>query len=252
MFFFVSGRLDLTTLMWECCYICNENLRDDPRGRYRHEVAYDDDYVYILGGGTQDQSFDLEVLPAYSLNDNKWSFVKTLPDPNTEANSGYPEPRRFHSCIQQQTVQGMEAIIAGGYRTQEKRFDDIWKLNLKTFQWKRFTQTKLPYTLYFHDAAATENGQMYVFGGVTGINSDLRTNEVHRMWTKIPKLTEMCWEAVLHYNPGLMYKTLMELLTLGIPRHYAQRIGRGQNCDVTFNDLLINPVANVDTTEAGQ
>lgn len=226
--------------MWECCYTCNENIRDDPKGRYRHEVAHDDNYVYILGGGTQDQSFDLEIVPAYSFNENKWIYVKTLPDPNTEANGGYPEPRRFHSCIQQHTDHGTEAIIAGGFKAQDKCFDDIWKLNLKTYQWQRFTLTKLPYTLYFHDATATENGQMFVFGGVTGNNGNLRTNDLHRMWTKIPKLSEICWEALLHYNPQLKDKDLMELLTMGVPRNLAGRIVHGQHCEIGISDLPPN------------
>lgn len=210
-------------------YECKVNLRDDPQGRYRHEVAHDDDYVYVFGGGTQDQSFDLEILPAYNFHTNKWIYVKTLPDPNTEENGGYPEPRRFHSCVQQNTDRGLEAIIAGGYKARDKRFDDIWKINLRTYQWQRFTRTKLPYTLYFHDATAMESGQMYVFGGVTSNNGDLRTNDLHRMWTKIPKLAEICWEALMHYNPKYLDKKLEDLLSMGIPRRFANRIDSGQH-----------------------
>lgn len=210
-------------------------MRDDPKGRYRHEIAYDENFVYILGGGTQDQSFDLEIVPAYSFNDNKWIFVKTKSDPNTEANNGYPEPRRFHSCIQQYSDDGIEAIIVGGYKSQEKRFDDIWKLNLRTHQWQRFVQTKLPYTLYFHDAATTGNGLMYVFGGVTSQSGGLRTNDLHRMWTKIPKLTEMCWEALIHYHPMLLIdKNVNYLLKFGIPRKFAERAAQGSNTGCIF------------------
>lgn len=161
--------------------------------------------------------------------------MKTKADPNTEANNGYPEPRRFHSCIQQYSDDGIEAIIAGGYKSQEKRFDDIWKLNLRTHQWQRFAQTKLPYTLYFHDAATTGNGLMYVFGGVTSQSGGLRTNELHRMWTKIPKLTEMCWEALIHYQPMLLIdKSVNYLLNFGIPRKFAERAAQGSNTGCIF------------------
>lgn len=242
-------RLDLTTRVWECCYTCNENIREDPQGRYRHEVVHDEDHVYILGGGTQDQSFDMEVVPAYSFHENKWIYVKTLPDPNADANGGYPEARRFHSCIQQHTDHGTEAIICGGYKAPDKRFDDIWKLNLKTHQWRRFGQTKLPYTLYFHDATATESGQMFVFGGVTGDNDGrLRTNDLHRMWTKIPKLAEISWEAVLHYNPRLLDKNLVDLLSIGVPRNFAGRIVHGRHCDMGVSDLSPNAQPNVGAT----
>lgn len=225
--------MNLNTYVWECCYICNEYLRDDPNGRYRHEIAFDDDYVYIFGGGTQNESFDLETVPAYHFDDNKWIFIKTKADPNTQKNGGYPEPRRFHSCIQQEGDDGIEVIIAGGYISQDNYLDDIWKLNLKTHQWQRFAQTKLPYSLFFHDAATTGNGSMYIFGGVTG-QSLTRTNELHKMWTKIPKLSEIAWEALIFYYPSLLDKDKLDLLKIGVPPKFAARATIGRNLGCSF------------------
>lgn len=225
MCFLTNFRLDLIARSWECCYVCNENIRDDPKGRYRHEIAYDENYVYILGGGTQSQSFDLETIPAFSFSENKYIFVKTKPDTNTDTNGGYPEPRRFHSCIQHTTEDGVEVVIAGGYKSQDRFFDDIWKLNLRTLQWRRFAQTKLPYALYFHDSATIGNtGCMYIFGGVTG--NGLRTNDLMKMWVKIPKLSEICWEALVHYYPRIADKDKSELLKSGVPPKYAERAVR--------------------------
>lgn len=220
--------MNLNTNSWECCYNCNEYLRADPKGRYRHEIAYDDDYVYIFGGGTQNESFDLETVPAYSFDENKWIYIKTKADPNTQTNGGYPEPRRFHSCIQQDTDDGIEVVIAGGYISQGKYLNDIWKLNLRTHQWQRFAQTQLPYSLFFHDAATTGNGSMYIFGGVTG-QTTLRTNDLHKMWTKIPKLSEISWEALIHYRPSLLDKNKPELLEIGVPQKFAERVARGRS-----------------------
>lgn len=206
----------------------NENIRDDPKGRYRHEIAQDDDYIYIFGGGTQDFSFDMDIIPAYSFNENKFVFIQTKPDPSViTVNGGYPEARRFHSCVQQ----GGEVIIAGGSKAVGTYFDDIWKYNLQTHQWQLFTQTKLPYVLFFHDAAAVGNGLMYVFAGVTtGNNNDLvRTNDLHKMWVQIPKLSEICWEALTYYQPTIADQSKEDLLYMGVPRKFADRTTHGRN-----------------------
>lgn len=218
----------MNTRTWEHSYQCNENIRDEPPGRYRHEIACDDDYIYIFGGGTQDASFDMDIIPAYSFNENKFIFIKTKPDPQVTANGGYPESRRFHSCVQQSNDNGIEVIIAGGFHSPERFLDDIWKFNLQTHQWQLYAQTKLPYTLYFHDAAATGNGLMYIFGGVTR-NEGLRTNEVHKMWVKIPSLSEMCWDALTFYHPTIADRSKQELLSVGVPRKFAERATHGRN-----------------------
>lgn len=216
------------TRTWEHTHKCDANIREEPPGRYRHEIACDDDYIYVFGGGTQEESFDMDIIPAFSLNENKYIFIQTKPDPQVTTNGGYPEGRKFHSCIQQMTDHGIEIIIAGGFQSPQKFFDDIWKFNLKTHQWQLFAQTKLPYTLYFHDAAATGNGLMYIFGGVTG-NQGLRTNELHRMWVHIPTLSEMCWDALTFYHPTIVDRSKQELLSDGVPLKFADRVAKGRN-----------------------
>lgn len=80
-------------------------------------------------------------IPAYSFNENKFVFIQTKPDLSiTTLNDGFPEARRFHSCVQQ----GSEVIIAGGSKAVGTYFNDIWKFNLKTHQWRLLTQSKLP------------------------------------------------------------------------------------------------------------
>ncbi|XP_055316110.1 kelch domain-containing protein 10 homolog [Sitodiplosis mosellana] len=215
-------RLNLNTRTWESLYVSNENIRDnDPKGRYRHEIAQDDEYIYIFGGGTQDTSFDMEVIPAYNFLKNEFVFIPTNADPSF----GYPEARRFHSCVQQ----GGEVIIAGGSKAVGIYFDDIWKFNLRTRQWK-LLQTKLPYVLFFHDAAAVGNGLMYIFGGVTTRNGDLvRTNDLHKIWVQIPKLSEICWEALTFYDPTIANRSKKALLEIGVPRTFAERATHGRN-----------------------
>lgn len=218
-------RLDLSSRIWECIYICNDILRDDdPKGRYRHEVVHDGTHIYILGGGTRECTFDLESLPAFDLTLNKWTSIKTKPDPHSNRNGGYPEPRKFHSCVQQNTDDGIEVIIAGGFKTNVDLFDDIWKLNLRTYQWTRYAQTKLPHKLHFHDATIANNGCMYIFGGISGS----RNNHLHKMWLRIPKLSDMCWEALQVYNPALNKIEKSTLLQVGVPQKYAAQVDRAK------------------------
>lgn len=226
-------RLDLITRQWECVYICNEMLRDeDPKGRYRHEVACDQKYIYLFGGGTRDQTFDMESIPAFDYALNKWTFIRTKPDNNVEANGGFPQPRKFHSCVQQDTENGLEVIVAGGYKSDGIYFDDVWKLSLENQQWMRFSQTSLPHQLYFHDATSYRNGCMYIFGGTT--HSGTRTNDLHKMWVRIPKLSEICWEAVLHYWPKLPSADSKKLLHIGIPQEFVNRTVRSQRVQCDF------------------
>lgn len=222
-----THRLDLFTKKWDCIYVCREDIRQDPKGRYRHEVAHDDNYIYVFGGGTSDTAYPLEEIPAFCLRTSEWQFIKTKPDPTVKA-PGYPAARKCHSCIQYATDVGIEVVVAGGYCDDRNYFNDIWKLNLRTFEWRLFTTARFPYPLYFHDAATSGNGLMYVFGGIEVLanNNDdkVRTNEIYKMWMTVPKLSEMCWEAILHYEPQLPSYSKQSLLRKGIPKSFVNRI----------------------------
>jgi len=122
-------------------------------------------------------------------------------------------------------------IIAGGYFEDQKFFDDIWKLNLRTYQWQLFQATSLPRALYFHDAATSGNGKMYIFGGISvgeQPGTSVRINDIYKIWTAIPKLSEICWEALVHYHPDIPKYERHQLLEAGIPSKFADRAIRGQ------------------------
>lgn len=227
-------RLNLINRVWEKVYHCNHETNEkDPEGRYRHEIAHDDDHIYIFGGGTQDSSFPMNVIPAFSISQNKFVSIATKADPTVIDNDGYPEARRFFSLVQHSTDNGIEVVIAGGFNSPTRFLDDIWKFNLQTHQWQLLTQSKLPKTLYFHDAAAVGNGLMYIFGGVEGSDGE-RTNNLHKMWVHIPKLSEMCWDALTFYDPKLADRSKEELLCAGVPRKFAERAVHGRSNGVTI------------------
>lgn len=54
-------RFNLRTSKWEEVYISKGTSRHEPEGRYRHELAFEDNKIYVLGGGTAIDSFGFEV-----------------------------------------------------------------------------------------------------------------------------------------------------------------------------------------------
>lgn len=180
-----------------------------------------------MGGGTSTIAYDLETLPAFHMQLNKWVQINTKPDTIAPA-PGFPESRKCHSCIQYKTDNGdIEVVIAGGYYEDLKFYNDIWKLNLTTCRWQLFRTAVLPFPLYFHDAATSGNGLMYVFGGIeVREHTNTRTNEIYKMWVTIPKLSEISWEALLAYHPKLPSYPVDTLREIGIPKQFANRIDR--------------------------
>jgi hypothetical protein len=114
--------------------------------------------------------------------------------------------------------------ICGGYNGIEI-FNDVWRLELQSLRWTRMVKCSLPCAVYFHSVAITPAGCMYSFGGVTGGQHNAkRTADVNCAWMCIPRLTEMCWEAILFYNPNLHLLPKDELLASGLPLQYVNRI----------------------------
>ncbi|XP_017092641.2 kelch domain-containing protein 10 homolog [Drosophila bipectinata] len=224
-------RLDLRTRIWENVYISRPEMRDDPDGRYRHEVVYDGKHIYVLGGGTSHSVYDLQRIPAYNLEANCWDYFDTQPDRSAfdmdDGNRGYPRPRKCFSCVQHESSNGdIEAFITGGLQGDfSTYFSDIWKLNLRTKQWFRIITASLPRPLYFHSAAHSDNGCMYVFGGIEYNDKEMRRrNDLYKMWMTVPKLSEMCWDAITYYNDNLDTYDRKALVGYGIPKRFVDRL----------------------------
>lgn len=150
--------------------------------------------------------------------------MKTKPDVTVVDNDGYPGARKSHSCIQYNTNNGIEAVIAGGYADRDIYYSDVWKINFNTMQWKLLKSANLPNPIYFHSAASPGHGCMYIFGGIEIQSTLTRTNDLYKVWTTIPKLSEICWDAVCYYNSNLDKYTKDQLLKFGIPRKFINRI----------------------------
>lgn len=199
-------------------------MREDPEGRYRHEVVYDGNHIFILGGGTSMSVYDLQTIPAFNLKTNTWDYFETKPD--TTIPNGLPKPRKCFSCVQFDTPNGIEAYITGGLQSDfTTYFADIWKINFRTMQWSLLKTAGLPRPLYFHSAASPGNGCMYIFGGIEYNKTTMRRrNDLYKMWMTIPKLSEMCWDAITFYNPNLDNYNRSYLLKVGIPERFVNRV----------------------------
>ncbi|XP_055686745.1 kelch domain-containing protein 10 homolog [Lutzomyia longipalpis] len=221
-------RLNLMTHEWELVYHCDENNERDPSGRYRHELAYDGEKIYILGGGTSSVAFTLSQIPAFDLKKNAWSVVQTKPDPTftlRDNKPAFPEARKCHSCVQIESAEGPSVVIIGGYDTCYH--NDIWKLNLRTFEWRCFSKVCTFRPLFFHDATVTRGGCVYIYGGITCnaiTNSIKRISNMYKIWMTIPKLSEMCIEALNFYAPHLKESSPKDLLKLGVPPPFVDRL----------------------------
>jgi hypothetical protein len=146
-------------------------------------------------------------------------------DPEAPA-PGIPAARRCHGCVQLPDSEQQETVvyICGGHDGNEI-FSDVWRLELQSLQWSRMVSCSLPRPVYFHSVAVTPSGCMYSFGGITeGGDNATRTADANCAWMCIPKLTEICWEAILHYNPNLHLLPRYRLLACGLPLEYVNRI----------------------------
>lgn len=167
-----------------------------------------------MGGGTSWTSYPLDKIHAYNLETNSWEEILTKPHDKI----GYPAPRRCHSCVQIRN----DVFICGGYNG-ELILADLWKINLQTFQWSKLP-TVMPEPAYFHCAAVTPAGCMYIHGGVVNIHENKRTGSLFKIWLAVPSLLELCWESLLKAFPHLMSLPTMQLLNLGLTQELIERL----------------------------
>lgn len=187
-------RLDMQTRTWELVGPSRPNTRaGDPEGRYRHELAADEEHILVLGGGTTMTTYALDVIPAFHLPTGKWIEYQTKPDPKT---GEYPLARKFHSLVQLPSTG--QVFIAGGCN-DAVTLRDIWRLELSTRTWTKLEKCRLPYRMYFHDCAVTPEGCMFIFGGVRERSGPMRTNNLYKLWLQVPPLSAMSAEAVRYW-----------------------------------------------------
>ncbi|XP_015599088.1 kelch domain-containing protein 10 isoform X2 [Cephus cinctus] len=216
-------RIDLRTGVWESVYICTGADGYEPEGRYRHELAYDGKRIYVFGGGTTLHSPHFSIIPTFDLESNKWMSLATH---GKEDCKYVPADRLCHSVVQytDDKTGVTYAVIFGGFNGDEV-FRDMWRLDLKLLQWTCLLRVVDTDPVYFHSASITPEGCMYSFGGVIRNGHQTRRSDtVLAVWLKIPKLTEISWLALNHYCKNLKDMSKSDLLLLGIPLNFVQRL----------------------------
>ncbi|XP_032514024.1 kelch domain-containing protein 10 homolog [Danaus plexippus] len=215
-------KLDLRTMVWGPVFI-GTGQEGEPQGRYRHEVIRVGNKLYIIGGGTGDLAFELMEIPMYDLETNTWTKLLPKAD-DSKKDISAPLARKCHSAVQIETENGVQVFVAGGTDGQSV-FDDIWRLDISKMQWTLMQKTVLPHPLYFHSSTVTSNGCMYIFGGIEPNDNETRRNNIlYKAWLCIPKLSEICWEALLSLYPNLDHLDRTSLIHLGIPLHFVDRL----------------------------
>jgi hypothetical protein len=184
------------------------------------------DHLYILGGGTSMSVFGFKNIQTFNTVDNEWRSLRTEPDKDTTIDRsdgmGYPDARRCHGALQ---INHMVYIV-GGYDGDEI-FNDIWRLDLHTLNWVRLN-IDLPTPVYFQATTLSEDGQLFMFGGVDSIEENTRTDKIYSVWLQPPSLRSICWESIQYYIPNISSIKPGHLRELGIPENYLRRVVSGR------------------------
>lgn len=140
--------------------------------------------------------------------------------PDNNAVEAYPTPRRCHSSVQYNQY----AYVIGGF-SGRSILKDIWRIDLITMEWKKLPKFSLDRGAYFHSSCVTSSGKLITFGGIVpSETTSTRSAMVHSAWLCIPKLKDICWEAILFYHPNLDSFSQKELISFGLPSEFIHRL----------------------------
>ncbi|XP_057331344.1 kelch domain-containing protein 10 homolog [Microplitis mediator] len=221
--FFDVYKLNIEDLKWEVVYSCRGLDANEPAARSGHTIVYGHNMIYMFGG-IEGEAFD--EISAFDLEKRCWKKVYTYGDENHIPH--YPTPREFFGVTSYTDPDSGEinVIISGGQQYDDDRncycFNSIWKLNLTSSKWtclERFGAV-LPHCVVNNSMAVSPAGQLFTFGGFTSphdMEQGTALSTLHSTWLRIPKLTDICREAVFHYYPNLTSMTKDEINSLGLP-----------------------------------
>ncbi|XP_057321437.1 kelch domain-containing protein 10 homolog [Microplitis mediator] len=221
-------KLNMENLVWEIVYICQGVDANEPTGRTGQTLVHDNNMIYIFGGvvdgsGLNPSSFGQ--ISAFDLEKCCWKIVNTHGDENHIPQ--YPSERDYFGVTSYADPDSGEihVVISGGMvNNLRDTFNDVWRLNLTSLKWtclERFG-TALPCPVNNHSMTVSLAGKLFTFGGYFFNNvteQEICLSSLHSTRLRIPKLTDICWEAVFHSYPNLKSMTDKEIMSLGLPLH---------------------------------
>jgi len=160
----------------------------------------------------------------FDISTNKWEYYKTLPDLQNLSPS-YPANRCYYGWAQCPTQP--EYVYMSGGTDNVNFFSDIWRLNLNTLQWCNLMPCRLPKSMFLHSSTVVPSGRIYYYNGIVNTESFnmYQKDDIMCAWIRIPKLKDICWDAMLYYFKDQMLKSsLGDLQNLGLPLEYYESI----------------------------
>ncbi|XP_071960566.1 kelch domain-containing protein 10-like [Antedon mediterranea] len=215
-------ELNLSRKTWKKLH---ENLPNDfsedslCRGMYRHSIAIHSNKMFVIGSSWHELKYKphfLNMVHVYDLETRKWEYTTTKASRSFD--HPYPKRRVYHSCCHWKN----NIYMCGGHNSSYI-YDDLWRLNLETLQWSKLSAT-MPVPTFFHTAAVTPAGCMYLYGGVTSLSERARTSAIFRIWLDVPSLLEISWNYLHQLFPHLRKLSDTQLFTLGIPSLLLDRL----------------------------
>lgn len=194
--------------------------------RLRYFIVTDGEQRIVLLG-THDRSWlpTLRRLPVFRLAETAWQLEDTHGDPEASDEAepgGYPAARYAFACVA--LASGYEAMISGGRWSISGEADltHCWLLDVRSMRWREL-RTRLERPLTMHAMAATRTDCVYFFGGYQK-DQNMVTNGLQRAWLRVPRLTEICWQAMLAYWPAMQRLGREALLSKGVPAEFVQQM----------------------------
>lgn len=156
----------------------------------------------------------------FDLISNEWHYIDVFPD-NTS--SKYPEYRMNYALAQDMT-QTEYVYMCSGY-SMKGFLADFWRLNLITLEWYNVNSYSIPKPTMFHLLTITSSGYMYYLDGLHCLRlGSVQLQQNRYIWTaciKIPKLSAICWDAVLYYfKDRMLAASEKNLKKIKIPSKY--------------------------------
>ncbi|CAF4475798.1 unnamed protein product [Rotaria socialis] len=181
-------------------------------GRYRQEVYLYDQKIFVFGGGGGSGiSYSLENLPVFDIDNRRWSFVHTNPDPIHIIMFGGAH---------------FDTVTSAHHTVSEH----LWTFDFEKLEWSMLQSLNMVQSTYFHAAAMNSRGEIWTHGGViqdsAAIPHETRITNLYKMHTRVLHLSEIAWNYFL--NCLADRKSLLQqpevLSRLNIPKRFVGRI----------------------------
>ncbi|KAH0561320.1 hypothetical protein KQX54_016201 [Cotesia glomerata] len=181
----------------------------------QHTLAYDGKSIFVIGGyinlDTGETFIPLRSIPVFDFESEAWRIVDTHGDENETSHFPVFPMERVNFSITQFTdpnTGDVNVVIFGGTQPPWKQteritggrndnvYTDFWKLNLRSMKW--IYLGVIPSGIGDKPAATNKS-----------------SSEIYSTWLCVPRLKQICWQAVMQHIPDIASKTDTEVIALG-------------------------------------